>query len=79
MNLTTKEKQVFVSLLPALEEKLQNDISTIKSFKWLCNIAQTGKEYEDNRNIWEWQKKGIKDLEQDYEFRKKTILKVINQ
>ena len=79
MSLTTKEKQVFVSLLPALEEKLQNDISTIKSFKWLCNIPQTGKEYEDNRNIWEWQKKGIKDLEQDYEFRKKTILKVINQ
>ena len=79
MILTTKEKQVFASLLPELEEKLQQDIATIRAFKWLCNIPQSGKEYQNNRNIWEWQDKGIKALEQDYEFRKQTILKVINQ
>jgi len=78
LKFTDKEKQVFVDLLPIVEDMLQKEISTIRQFKWLCLVPQAGEGYEQNRNVFALQEQGVKMSEAKYGFMRETLLKIIN-
>lgn len=76
--ITNEEKQILLDLLPLIDADLKEKEETIRSFKWLCDVAQTGKGYEENKNVYTLQDNAIRKLKELHEQRKQLILKFVN-
>jgi hypothetical protein len=78
IQLTKEEKQMLLDLLILIADDADRDQATIRQFKWLCRVPQYGEEYTKNINIFEFQDKGIKAIEELAEARKRLILKLVS-
>jgi hypothetical protein len=77
-DLTNVEKQILIDLLPLINEDSDKNESTIRNFKWLCSVPQCGDNYERNKNVFELQDAGIKEVKELAEARKSLIRKLIS-
>lgn len=76
--LTNEEVEVLLLAKELLNKHFDEKSEMIRKFKWLAKVPQVGEEYTKNKNVFDFEEKGLKEIDNEKVFARNTIINIIN-